>query len=58
MPTYSYRCPKDNTQSTYTRTIDDRDNPVECSACGGEMNREYLATPVHFKGTGFYSTGG
>ena len=58
MPTYSYRCKSDNTQTSLTRVVDDRDLPVECPACGREMAREYLSTPIHFKGSGFYSTGG
>jgi putative FmdB family regulatory protein len=58
MPTYEYQCKDDKTKATMTRSIDDRDNPVECPACGLTMARIYLATPVHFKGTGFYSTGG
>ena len=41
-----------------TRSIDDRDKSVPCPECNSDMSRIYNATPVHFKGSGFYSTGG
>lgn len=56
MPTYDYRCDGDKTLLSYTRTIQERDNPVACPNCGEDMRREYIATPVHFKGSGFYTT--
>ena len=32
--------------------------PPFCTCCGNLMIRIWSSTPVHFKGTGFYSTGG
>jgi putative FmdB family regulatory protein len=58
MPTYSYRCPDDKTLLELSRSVDERDDLAECPQCGRETIREYQANPVHFKGTGFYSTGG
>ena len=58
MPTYSYRCNDDKALLELSRSVDDRDDLVECPQCNREMVREYQANPVIFKGTGFYSTGG
>lgn len=58
MPTYEYRCDDDKTLITLSRSVDERDDLVECSTCGREMRREYNAVPIKFNGTGFYSTGG
>ena len=58
MPTYLYRCLDDKTLQELNRDVNDRDDLVNCSLCNREMIREYQANPVHFKGTGFYSTGG
>ena len=58
MPTYSYRCLDDKTLTELSRSVDERDDLVECPQCNREMTREYQANPVHFKWTGFYSTGG
>lgn len=58
MPTYSYRCYDDKTLQELSRDVNDRDDLVECPQCNREMTREYQANSVHFKGTGFYSTGG
>jgi putative FmdB family regulatory protein len=58
MATYEYRCAKDNSYVVMTRSIDDRDKSVPCPECNSDMSRIYNATPVHFKGSGFYSTGG
>jgi predicted nucleic acid-binding Zn ribbon protein len=29
-----------------------------CPVCGDKLKRIYDATPIHFKGGGFYKTGG
>jgi len=36
----------------------DDPTPLPCTCCGNLMVRIWSSTPVHFKGTGFYSTGG
>ena len=58
MPTYSYRCLDDKTLQELSRNVNERDDLVECPQCSREMTREYQPNPVHFKGAGFYSTGG
>jgi putative FmdB family regulatory protein len=58
MPTYEYRCDDDKTLTALQRSVDERDDLVECSQCGREMRREFHAVPVKFNATGFYSTGG
>lgn len=57
MPTYEFTCPICNAMveqsfSVYT------DHIVNCEDCGVRMDKKFSATPVHFKGTGFYKTGG
>ena len=56
MPIYEYECPGEGV----TRELElpmNHERP-RCEVCGAEMNRIYTANPVHFKGTGFYKTGG
>jgi len=58
-PTYEYRCNDCDGLTEASRDVDDRDNPTICSNCGSYATiRSFSATPVHFKGSGFYSTGG
>jgi putative FmdB family regulatory protein len=53
MPTYDFKC---NFCGT---TVESKSNvPDACGLCGETMVRLWSATPVHFKSTGFYSTGG
>ena len=57
MPTYEFLCPICNKQkeeffSVYTTHI------LRCEDCNVEMDKQFSAAPVHFKGTGFYKTGG
>lgn len=57
MPTYDYVCPKDGEIKEYSLPIN-HDKP-KCDNCETTMERLYKsAPPVHFKGSGFYSTGG
>jgi putative FmdB family regulatory protein len=53
MPTYDFKC---NFCGTVVETKSNV--PDACGLCGETMVRLWSATPVHFKGTGFYSTGG
>ena len=55
MPTYLYRC-SCGTQSEARRAIDQRDDAPCCASCGTAMRRALTATPVVFKGSGFYRT--
>lgn len=53
MPYYDFEC------KTCTKVVEITEpTPPVCTGCGGVMVRIYSATPIHFKGSGFYSTGG
>ena len=58
MPNYEYKCSKCSASEEHYRHIDDRDNLPTCKLCDILMDRIWQATPTHFKGSGFYSTGG
>jgi putative FmdB family regulatory protein len=53
MPYYDFEC---KVCSKVTE-VDDP-TPLPCPSCGNLMVRIWSSIPVHFKGTGFYSTGG
>ena len=57
-PTYEYRCNKCESSMTFSRRIEERDEPVSCPVCGLDSTRVYNAPGIQFKGTGFYKTGG
>jgi putative FmdB family regulatory protein len=57
MPTYEFSCPICNVVIEQYFTIDS-DHIINCGDCGVQMDKKFSATPVHFKGTGFYKTGG
>lgn len=53
LPTYDFQCKScGNLVEVQTR------EPIPCTFCGETMVRLYTAVPIHFKGTGFYKTGG
>jgi predicted nucleic acid-binding Zn ribbon protein len=53
MPYYDFEC------KFCIKVIEVNDpTPPFCTCCGNLMIRIWSSTPVHFKGTGFYSTGG
>ena len=56
MPTYDYECPGEGLKRELSLPFN-HDVP-KCETCGADMVRIYTANPVHFKGDGFYSTGG
>lgn len=60
MPNYEYKCSWCNTSFEEFRKVDDRNNLPFCPYCDriDEVTRVIQATPTHFKGSGFYSTGG
>lgn len=59
MPTYEYRCNDCDGLTEASRDVDDRDNPISCGGCQSNATiRVYNAVGIHFKGTGFYKTGG
>jgi putative FmdB family regulatory protein len=53
MPLYDFKCECCNE----VIEIDEPDSPP-CGTCGNTMIRIWSAPAVHFKGSGFYSTGG
>lgn len=57
MPTYEFRCDGDKTMIEIQQGFHDGTIP-SCPLCGKDMKKIFSATPVHFKGTGFYKTGG
>ncbi len=55
MPIYEFRCPSGHLFEVFQR-IGDPD-PAECEVCGASpVTRVFHPVPVHFKGSGFYST--
>jgi putative FmdB family regulatory protein len=57
VPTYEFSCPICNVVVEQYFTIDS-DHIINCGDCNVQMDKKFSATPVHFKGTGFYKTGG
>ena len=55
MPIYEYKCNVCSATIEYERSFGDDTEPTCCQTT---MSRVWSATPVHFKGGGFYSTGG
>ena len=53
MPYYDFEC------KTCTKVMEVTDpTPPPCPSCANVMIRIWSPTPTHFKGSGFYSTGG
>jgi putative FmdB family regulatory protein len=56
MPTYDYECPGEDLRREIQLPVG-HEQP-RCETCGALMTRIYTANPIHFKGSGFYKTGG
>jgi putative FmdB family regulatory protein len=55
VPIYEYRCPRGHVFERFQRITDPR--PESCDVCGeGPVEVVLYPVPVHFKGSGFYST--
>ena len=55
MPTYEYKCPKGHVFEVFKRISDPP--PEGCEICGASPVETVLyPVPVHFRGSGFYST--
>jgi putative FmdB family regulatory protein len=55
VPIYEYRCPNGHTFEVFHRMTDP--DPEVCEICGASPVVKVLhPVPVHFKGSGFYST--
>jgi putative FmdB family regulatory protein len=55
VPTYEYKCPKGHVFEVFKRISDPP--PERCEICGASPVETVLyPVPVHFRGSGFYST--
>jgi putative FmdB family regulatory protein len=55
VPTYEYKCPKGHVFEVFKRISDPQ--PERCEICGASPVQTVLfPVPVHFRGSGFYST--
>jgi putative FmdB family regulatory protein len=55
VPTYEYKCPKGHVFEVFKRIADPQ--PDKCEICGASPVETVLyPVPVHFRGSGFYST--
>jgi putative FmdB family regulatory protein len=55
VPTYEYKCPNGHVFEIFKRIADPQ--PDKCPVCGASPVETVLyPVPVHFRGSGFYST--
>lgn len=55
MPIYEFRCPSGHLFEVFHRISDP--DPEACEVCGAApLTKVLYPVPVHFKGSGFYST--
>ena len=55
MPTYEYKCPNGHVFEVFKRISDPP--PERCAICGASPVETVLyPVPVHFRGSGFYTT--
>ena len=55
MPTYEYKCPNGHVFELFKRISDPP--PAQCEVCGASPVETVLyPVPVHFRGSGFYTT--
>ena len=55
MPIYEFRCPKGHLFEVFHRISDP--DPEVCEVCGARpLQKVFHPVPIHFKGSGFYST--
>lgn len=55
MPRYDYRCPDCGYEVEIQRSFND-DKEILCDSCLVPLIKVFSSTPIHFKGSGFYST--
>lgn len=55
MPRYDYECEECGWLGEITRGFND-DKEILCYDCDHPLTKKFSPTPVHFKGSGFYST--
>lgn len=56
MPTYEFKCTGCNLYTEKILKIKELEIPVECNACGLQMERIFSTPGIIFNGTGFYRT--
>jgi putative FmdB family regulatory protein len=58
MPIYEYECEMCHSHIELHQPVKEHEAPVVCPSCNCEhtMKRVYSASPVIFRGNGFYST--
>jgi putative FmdB family regulatory protein len=55
VPIYEFRCPNGHLFEVFHRILDP--DPEVCEVCGASpLTKVLYPVPVHFKGSGFYST--
>jgi len=57
MPVYIYSCKVCEEDKELVKGMKDPD-PHSCPDCGGRIKRVFNVSGIHFKGKGFYTTGG
>ena len=55
-PRYDFRCPRCGTTIEQVRGYEEDSPAPMCGDCCQSMERVFSSLPVHFKGSGFYST--
>lgn len=58
MPRYEYACMECDFGIEVVKPFSEADSIQICEKCGHAMNKVYGTFGIHFKGGGFYSTGG
>jgi len=58
MPQYDYICDDCKKEVPINQSINDPIVIPNCPECGKETRRVYQSFGIHFKGKGFYKTGG
>ena len=55
-PIYEFKCPNCSEKISQHRKMSDQVIAPMCGDCLVDMERVFSATPIHFKGSGFYVT--
>ena len=60
MPTYLYKCKDNNHEYEEHRSMSDSPTRTNCPVpnCDSNLQRVWIAAPITFKGSGFYSNRG
>ena len=55
MPIYEYECQKCKSHTELFQKMSDKP-PVRCRKCGGRLEKQFSASAIQFKGSGWYVT--